>query len=123
MNVTKPQPDGWHTVTPRIVTREVEGLVEFLRQVFGASGEVHPARPAEMRIGDSIVMVSDAPERDPIPAFLYVYVNDTDATFARAVAAGAAPLEEPADMPYGDRRGTVRDVWGNTWQIATRIPG
>ncbi len=121
--MTKPQPAGWHTVTPRIVTRDVEGLVEFLRQVFEASGELHPARPAEMRIGDSIVMVSDAPERDPIPAFLYVYVDDADATFKRAVASGAVPLEEPGDMPYADRRGMVRDTWGNIWQIATRISG
>jgi uncharacterized glyoxalase superfamily protein PhnB len=53
-------------------------------------------------------------------AFLYVYVTDADATFERAVAAGAATLEEPLDTPDGDRRAMVRDSWGNTWQIATR---
>lgn len=73
-----------------------------------------------MRVGDSIVMVSGDVERDPVPAFLYVYVDDADATYRRAIASGAAALEEPADMPYGDRRGMVRDTWGNTWQIATR---
>jgi PhnB protein len=52
-------------------------------------------------------------------AFLYVYVDDTDATYRGALAAGATALEEPADMPYGDRRGMVTDSWGNTWQIAT----
>jgi uncharacterized glyoxalase superfamily protein PhnB len=57
--------------------------------------------------------------RDPMPAFLYVYVDDTDSTYRRAIAADATSLEEPADMPYGDRRAMVRDAWGNTWQIAT----
>jgi uncharacterized glyoxalase superfamily protein PhnB len=57
--------------------------------------------------------------RDPMPAFLYVYVDDTDSTYKRAVAADATSLEEPADMPYGDRRAMVRDAWGNVWQIAT----
>ena len=93
------QPEGWHTVTPRIVTREPGRLVEFLKEVFRASGEFHPERPAEMRIGDSIVMVSGDVERDPVPAFLYVYVDDADATYRRAIASGAAALEEPADMP------------------------
>jgi PhnB protein len=57
--------------------------------------------------------------RDPMPAFLYVYVDDTDSTYKRAIAADARSLEEPADMPYGDRRAMVRDAWGNIWQIAT----
>ena len=57
--------------------------------------------------------------RDPMPAFLYVYVDDTDSTYKRAVAVDAVSLEEPADMPYGDRRAIVRDAWGNIWQIAT----
>jgi uncharacterized glyoxalase superfamily protein PhnB len=54
-----------------------------------------------------------------MPAFLYVYVDDSDSTYKRALLAGATSLEEPADMPYGDRRAMVRDRWGNTWQIAT----
>ena len=66
-------------------------------------------------------MVSGDGEREAIPAFLYVYVDDADATFLSAVSAGAVPLEQPANMPYGDRRGMVRDAWGNTWQIATRM--
>jgi uncharacterized glyoxalase superfamily protein PhnB len=55
-----------------------------------------------------------------MPAFLYLYVEDADATYRRAVQAGAQSLEEPSDMPYGDRRGMVQDRWGNVWQIATR---
>jgi uncharacterized glyoxalase superfamily protein PhnB len=115
------QPPGWHTVTPRIFVRDPEGLVEFLRKVFGAQGEYRPDRPAEMRIGDSWVMVSGDAQRDPAPAFLYVYVSDADATFRRAVDEDATTLEEPCDTPYGDRRAMVRDNWGNTWQIATRM--
>jgi uncharacterized glyoxalase superfamily protein PhnB len=72
-----------------------------------------------MTIGDSMVMVSDAGIRNPMQAFLYVYVKDTDETYRRALEAGANSLEEPSEMPYGDRRGMVKDPWGNTWQIAT----
>ncbi len=79
-------------------------------------------RPAELRIGDSLVMVSGAGERDLFPAFLYVYVDDADATFERAVAAGASTIEAPLDTPYGDHRAMVRDEWGNVYQIAHRRP-
>jgi uncharacterized glyoxalase superfamily protein PhnB len=72
-----------------------------------------------MKIGDSIVLVSDASARAPFPAFLYVYVDDAEATCNRAVAAGAAWLEQVRDTPYGDRRGMVQDPFGNVWQIAT----
>jgi PhnB protein len=112
-------PEGWHTVTPRIVAHDAKRLVELLQQVFGATGEYRQDRPSEVRIGDLVVMISDAGIRSPTPAFLYVYVKDTDATYRRALDAGARALEEPSDMPYGDRRCMVEDPWGNTWQIAT----
>jgi uncharacterized glyoxalase superfamily protein PhnB len=112
--------EGWGTVTPRIFTPDVAGLVGFLGSVFDAEGEYRAEVPAEIKIGDSIVMISDGGgKREPAPAFLYVYVQDADETYRRAIAAGAEAIEEPADMPYGDRRATVRDRWGNTWQIAT----
>jgi uncharacterized glyoxalase superfamily protein PhnB len=114
-------PERRHTVTPRIITRDVAGLASFMRRVFGATGEVPGERPAELRIGDSIVMVSDAPERDPMAALLYVYVDDVDATYGRACKAGAEVIEEPADQAYGDRRAMVRDAWGNVWQMATPL--
>jgi uncharacterized glyoxalase superfamily protein PhnB len=118
--MVKFQPDGWHTVTPRIVARDPESLVRFLKDVFHAQGEFRPGLPAEIRIGDSVVMVSGGDGlRDLMPAFLYVYVADTDSTYERAIAANATSLEEPADIPYGDRRAMVRDSWGNTWQMAT----
>ncbi len=114
------QPDGWHTVTPRIVTHDPEGLIRFLKEVFRARGEFRSALPSEIRIGDSVVMVSDGDGlRDPAPAFLYVYVDDADSTYRRAIASNAISVEEPAEMPYGDRRAMVKDAWGNTWQIAT----
>jgi PhnB protein len=115
------RPEGWPTVIPRLFTRDVAGMVRFLRMVFGAEGEAPVDRPAEIRIGDSMVMVSDGGGlREPSSAFLYVYVQDADETFRRAVAAGARAIEEPLDTPYGDRRATVQDPFGNTWQIATR---
>src|SRR4030095_13852881 len=112
-------PEGWPTVIPRIVVHDAAGLVRFLRQGFGAGGEYRSDSPAMMKIGDSLVMVSDAGIRDPMHAFLYVYVEHTDQTYRLALEAGAVSLEEPAQTPYGDRRCMVRDPWGNTWQIAT----
>jgi uncharacterized glyoxalase superfamily protein PhnB len=96
-------------------------LVKFLKAVFNATGESRVGRPAEIRIGDSIVMISDGGgRRETRPAFLYVYVEDADETYRLAIDAGAESLEKPMDLPYGDRRATVLDPWGNTWQIATR---
>ena len=112
-------PAEFHTVTPRIVARDATRLVEFVKNVFAASGDYRADTPAIMRIGDSAIMISDAGARAPSPAFLYVYVADADETYRRAIAAGAKSVEAPADMPYGDRRGMVEDKWGNTWQIAT----
>jgi PhnB protein len=117
------QPPGWHTVTPRIVVHDAEMLVDFVKSVFGATGDYCPERPAEVRIGDSIIMISDVGVREPMPSCLYVYVESADETWQRAVRAGALSVEAPSDTPYGDRRGMVRDRWGNTWQIATRLRG
>ena len=114
-------PPGWHTITPRIFTDDVAGLAAFMRHVFGATGEVPADRPAEMRIGDSHVMISGTDVREPLAAFLYLYLPDVDGVYARAVAAGAETIEAPRDLPYGDRRATVKDAWGNTWQIASRL--
>ena len=108
---------GYHSVTPRIVVRDLAAQVEFLRAVFDAHGGVEPGRPAEISIGDSLIMVSAA-ERDLFPAFLYVYVDDADATYHRAIEAGATTVEAPLDTPYGDRRAMVRDPFGNVFQIA-----
>jgi PhnB protein len=116
---SKHVPVGWPTVIPRIAVDDPEALVAFIQHVFGAVGRFHPERPSELRIGDSIVMVGSTVDRRAMPAFLYVYVDDTDLVFQRALDRGAKSLEEPQDMPYGDRRAMVRDRWDNTWQIAT----
>jgi PhnB protein len=114
------RPAGFHTLTPRMVVEDVAAEVEFLCAVFGATGDVQADRPAEMRIGDSLVMLSTAGERELFPAFLYVYVDDADSTYQRALAAGADSLEDPRDTPYGDRRAMVRSRSGNVFQIAHR---
>jgi uncharacterized glyoxalase superfamily protein PhnB len=107
---------------PRIVVSDAAAQVAFLRTVFDATGEQHAGRPAEIRIGDSLVMVTAAGDRELFPAFLYVYVGDADAVYRRAIDAGATSLEEPLDTPYGDRRAMVRDPFGNVWQIAHVVP-
>jgi uncharacterized glyoxalase superfamily protein PhnB len=103
-----------------MVVSDVVVAVEFLRTVFAAVGEVQADRPAEMRIGDSLVMITSAGERDLFPAFLYVYGEDADRVYHRAIAAGAASIEPPLDTPYGDRRAMVRDPLGNVFQIGHR---
>ncbi|MCP1833248.1 MULTISPECIES: VOC family protein [Bradyrhizobium] len=95
-------------------------MARFLRDVFDAQGKVRSGAPTEIRIGDSIILISDGGGvREAMSAFLYVYVRDADETYRRAIAAGAESIEPPADTPYGDRRAMVRDAWANVWQIAT----
>ena len=112
-------PKGWHTVTPRLFASDPAKLVAFLKRAFGASGEFREDGPAEVHIGDSIVMVSGNEARDVTASFLYLYLEDTDAAYRRALEAGATSLEEPQNLFYGDRRATVKDPGGNIWQIAT----
>jgi uncharacterized glyoxalase superfamily protein PhnB len=120
MNAVSAAPSGWQTLTPRIVARDAKGLVDFLRDVFGAEGKYESERPSTITIGDSKLMISDVGERKPSPAFLYVYVQDPDAVYRRALAHGVITIEEPLETPYGDRRCMIEDRWGNTWQIARR---
>ena len=119
-------PAGYHTVTPYLTVKGVGDLIEFLKTIFGATekevlrradGSIHHA---EMQIGDSVVMMGEATgEWKPTGASLYVYVPDTDATYRRALDAGATSLREPLDQFYGDRSGGVQDAWGNSWWLAT----
>jgi PhnB protein len=113
------KPKGWHTITPRIVVKESKLFVNFLKKVFEAVGDYHKERPSEIFIGDSLMMISESGIRQPMNAFLYVYVKNADATHQRAVEAGVVTIEEPFDTPYGDRRCMFEDKWGNTWQVAT----
>src|SRR5262245_66123091 len=113
-------PEGWHSITPRLVVEDSAALVKFLKQAFGGTGEYRSEAPSVIKIGDSLVMVSGVGPREAMPSFLYLYVEDADAAYRRAIEAGAVSLEQPWDTPYGDRRGMIKDPCGNTWQIATQ---
>jgi uncharacterized glyoxalase superfamily protein PhnB len=124
----KAQPDGFHAITPYLVVDGAARLVDFLAEVFDAEEVERFAAPgnrighAEMRIGDSLVMLGDARgEHEPRQAMLYVYVADADATYQRALAAGGTSVQAPADQFYGDRSAGVKDPTGNLWWIATHI--
>jgi PhnB protein len=123
-----PIPKGYHTVTPYLVVQGVPKLIDFLKQAFDAQEIMRMPRPdgtimhAEVRVGDSAVMMGEARgEFKPMPGSLYLYVDDTDATYQRALQAGATSLMEPANQFYGDRHAGVADPVGNHWWIATHI--
>jgi PhnB protein len=120
MSTTRRPPEPYRAVTPRMFVSDVEQAVAFLGVVFGAKAQIEPGRPTDVHIGDSVVLVSSATEREPFPAFLYIYVDDADAAYRLAVGAGAEVLEEPLDTPYGDRRAMFRDPFGNVYQVAHR---
>jgi len=101
--------------------RDVAAAAAFLRDVFGATGDVVAGRPAELRVGECTILIADERDRARFPAFLYVYVDDVADTYRRALAAGAIGLEGPMDTPYGDRRAMVEDPFGNVFQIARRL--
>jgi PhnB protein len=86
-------PLGWPVVIPRIAVDDPEALVASIQHVFGAVDRFRPERPSELQIGDSIVMVGSTVDRRAMPAFLYVYVEDTDRVFQRALDRGAKSLE------------------------------
>jgi PhnB protein len=122
----KPIPEGFHTVTPHLTVQGTSKLVDFLKQAFEAQELFRLAHPdgtlmhAEVKIGDSIVMMGEARgEWKPMPGSLYVYVNDADGVYKRALQAGATSTMEPADQFYGDRTAGVQDPSGNQWMIAT----
>lgn len=126
----KPIPEGYHSVTPYLLADDADGLIEFLKTAFGAEEILRMPGPegtvghAEIRIGDSIVMLADASASDrgtPFPAMVMVYVEDTDKTYRRALEAGGTSLREPIDQFYGDRSSAVRDRFGNEWWIHTHV--
>jgi uncharacterized glyoxalase superfamily protein PhnB len=119
-------PDGFHSVTPYLVVHGATELIPFLKQAFKAVEHHRATHPddsimyAQLQIGDSFVMLSEArDEFKPMPGMLYLYVDDVDLVYQRALQAGATSLREPTDEFYGDRSGMVQDMCGNHWQIAT----
>ena len=121
-------PKGLNDVNVYMHPLRAEPVISFLKRAFGAreiakyassDGVVHHA---EIRVGDSVVEMGESHGKyPPMPTMFYMYVPDCDAMYRRALAAGATSLSEPTDMPYGDRTASVKDVFGNTWYIATHI--
>lgn len=121
-----PIPPGHNTVSPYLIVSDPAGLIEFLQKTFNAT-ELFRMRlqdgrvmHAEVRIGDSVVMMGQASDQHPaMPAVVHVYVADVDAAHARGLQAGASSIMAPTDQFYGDRSGGLRDAYGNQWWIAT----
>jgi PhnB protein len=121
-------PEGYRAVTPYLVVPGVAQLMDFLKQAFGAEEVNRMARPdgtvmhGEVRIGDSVIMMGEVSGAfEPTAAMIHLYVEDVDATYRRALEAGATSVREPADQFYGDRSGGVKDRFGNQWWIATHV--
>ena len=124
----KPVPDGYHTVTPFLVANDARKLIEFAKRAFDAKvidemrSEDGTIMHAALQIGDSRVMLGQGSEQHKaMPCGLYLYVPDTDATYKKALAAGAVSTMEPANQFYGDRGAGVRDQNGNMWWIGTHV--
>jgi uncharacterized glyoxalase superfamily protein PhnB len=133
--MAKPIPDGYHTVTPALTVKNGAEAIEFYTRALGAKERMRIAGPdgkrlmhAEIEVGNSTIMLSDeSPEmgcRAPASvgsttSSLYVYVEDVDKAFRRAVEAGAKALMPPADMFWGDRMGQIEDPSGHRWGLAT----
>jgi PhnB protein len=122
-----PIPEGHQTVTPFLVVADAARLIDFLERAFGAvvafrmDGPGGAVAHAEVKIGDSLVMMGQRPPDQCLRSMLHLYVPDTDAVYRSALAAGAVSVREPADQFYGDRSAGVRDAWGNEWWMATHI--
>ena len=118
--------EGFHSITPYMIVRPAAEFIDFAARAFGAEEQLRVPAPdggimhAEVKINDSIVELSDGNEQyPPRPASIHLYVPDTDATYERALAAGATSLDEPADQPYGERSASIVDPFRNHWYIAT----
>jgi PhnB protein len=131
----KPIPDGYHTLTPHMIVRDAARAIEFYKQAFGAAerggvmkGPDGKVMHAELRIGDSIVMLADEfPQYGSMSPLssggsgmaLHIYVEDVDSAFDRATQAGATVEMPLTDMFWGDRYGKLADPFGHKWSIAT----
>jgi len=130
----KPVPEGYHTITPSLMCRDAGSAIEFYKNAFGAVERSRMATPdgkvghAELRIGDSMIFVSDEmPQMGAVAPtalggfYLFLYVEDVDAVFNQAVAAGAHSTMPVQDMFWGDRYGKLTDPFGYQWGIGTHI--
>lgn len=129
-------PEGYHSVTPYLITANAADAIAFYKQAFGAIERMRMAGTngkichAELQIGNSVIMLADEmPERGArspqaiggSPISLHVYVTDVDSVVAKASAAGAKIIRPVADQFYGDRSGMLQDPFGHVWNIATHV--
>jgi uncharacterized glyoxalase superfamily protein PhnB len=125
MAQVKAVPEGYHTVTPFLSVNGAREAIAFYKQAFGAEERAIAPGPdgkvmhGEIKIGDSIVMVADAMMGAPTQASLHLYVQDVDALWAKALAAGCQVVMPLENQFWGDRYGTVSDKWGNRWSMAS----
>ena len=134
--MSKPIPAGYHSVTPAIVVRDAAAAIDFYKKAFGAEEIDRMAGPdgsimhAEIRIGDSILMLGEENEQwgtksplslNGVHGSLHIYVEDADAAFNRALKAGATVRYPLEDAFWGDRYGKVTDPFGHEWGLATRV--
>ena len=115
--------EGFHTITPYLIVKPADELVDFVKQAFGAVESFRATGSAgglhcEVKIGESVVMIGGGPTFDTRPAAIHLYVSDVDQVYASAVAAGATSLAAPSDQDYGERIAAVKDIGGNEWYIA-----
>ena len=122
------KPDGYSSVSPYLVVENADETIKFLIRAFEAvelsryPTDDGKLMHAEVRIDDTIVMLADSNEGyPPIPAHVHIYLPDVDATYKRALAAGATSVQAPVKKDDPDKRGGVRDAGGTTWWIATKV--
>ena len=123
-----PVPEGFETVTPYLVVDNATKLIEFVKKAFDGSvtsitkREDSKVMNASVTISTSTIMISDTMEgMPPQTAMLYLYLEDADRVYKKAIDAKATSVQEPRTEFYGDRAGAVRDEWGNMWWIATHV--
>jgi PhnB protein len=134
--MVKPIPEGYPRVTPYLIVDGASAAIEFYTSVLGATERMRMGAPegrighAELNLGESVIMLADESlemdARSPgtvggSPVSLHVYVEDADATFERAMEAGAKTLQPVQDKFYGDRSGTFEDPFGHRWHVATHV--
>jgi PhnB protein len=122
------KPDDYSTVSPYLIVDGADATIDFLKSVFDAvelrrfPGDGGKIMHAEIRIDDTVIMIADGAEGwPPIPSHVHIYVSDVDATYRRALEAGATSVQEPVRKDDEDKRGGVKDSGGATWWIATKV--
>jgi PhnB protein len=134
MAIVKPIPQGYTTVTPSITLNDTAKAIEFYKKAFGATERMRVPGPdgkimhAEIQIGNAIIMMNDecmgqrsAKSLGSSPASFYLYFEDADMAFKKAIAAGGKELQPPTDMFWGDRLGLIEDPFGYQWNIASHV--